>query len=320
MSPLSDILLEVYGRVGTTPAARFRRTVLEIVRCYLPFDSALWGSFTLEPGGARAHSGTLYGLPDQMMVDYQDIKQHDWLNLQSVAAPGTTFNVSAEQIKDTVHPLALSHMRKYGMEHTLCTAFAEPKLNLWTAIALYRGPAGCTYTEEERELKQALVPHVVQAWHLNAIHAVSDRDAHEDLCRTRALVDAHGLVHATEPGLAQLLCREWEGWEGPRLPDSVAEAVATDGAFRGRTVSVHTLGRFDQLTLIEVREAAAVDQLTPRQRAVAEAFATGQTYREIAASLGTSPATIRNHLQAVYEKLGVSSKIELARRLEAIPP
>ena len=40
------------------------------------------------------------------------------------------------------------------------------------------------------------------------------------------------------------------------------------------------------------------------------------THRNIAGSLGTSPATVRSQLQAVYTKLGVGTKIDLARRLD----
>lgn len=42
-------------------------------------------------------------------------------------------------------------------------------------------------------------------------------------------------------------------------------------------------------------------------------FAKGADYRAIAEALHIAPATVRNHLQNIYSKLGVSSKIEMAR-------
>lgn len=59
-------------------------------------------------------------------------------------------------------------------------------------------------------------------------------------------------------------------------------------------------------------KAQALDALSARQRAVAEKFATGMTYREIGNALFIAPTTVRTHLAAIYEKLGVRTKIGLA--------
>ncbi|MEM9960603.1 MAG: GAF domain-containing protein [Pseudomonadota bacterium] len=61
--------------------------------------------------------------------------------------------------------------------------------------------------------------------------------------------------------------------------------------------------------------APAGSDLSNREEEVAAAYAAGQSYKEIARSLGLSPTTVRSHLRAVYGKLRVTSKIELARFL-----
>ena len=58
------------------------------------------------------------------------------------------------------------------------------------------------------------------------------------------------------------------------------------------------------------------DVLSKREKEVATAYASGESYKEIARSLGLSPTTVRTHLRTVYSKLGVTSKIELARFLD----
>ena len=58
----------------------------------------------------------------------------------------------------------------------------------------------------------------------------------------------------------------------------------------------------------------ALTELSERERAVAEKFATGLTYREIGKALFIAPSTVRTHLTSIYQKLGVHSKIDLARR------
>jgi DNA-binding CsgD family transcriptional regulator len=56
--------------------------------------------------------------------------------------------------------------------------------------------------------------------------------------------------------------------------------------------------------------AAAV---TPRQREVAELLASGATSPEVARHLGLALETVRTHVKAIYERLGIASRAELAR-------
>ncbi len=54
--------------------------------------------------------------------------------------------------------------------------------------------------------------------------------------------------------------------------------------------------------------------LTAREREVLESLLRGRRAREIAAELGLSPHTARNHVRAIYAKLGVHSQLELLSR------
>ncbi|MCA1404581.1 adenylate cyclase [Ensifer sp. IC3342] len=54
------------------------------------------------------------------------------------------------------------------------------------------------------------------------------------------------------------------------------------------------------------------EPLSDRERAVAERFAAGLTYREIGDALFIAPSTVRTHLAAIYGKLGIRNKVELA--------
>ena len=48
--------------------------------------------------------------------------------------------------------------------------------------------------------------------------------------------------------------------------------------------------------------------LSPREREILGLIAAGELAPEIAERLGLSPATVRTHLQHLYEKLGVSDR------------
>lgn len=57
-------------------------------------------------------------------------------------------------------------------------------------------------------------------------------------------------------------------------------------------------------------------ELTPRERELATLVASGLRNREIAVRLGISEGTAKLHLYNVYKKLGVSSRVELAIRMQ----
>ena len=68
------------------------------------------------------------------------------------------------------------------------------------------------------------------------------------------------------------------------------------------------------------RSADLLAGLTPQERRVAEAVATGASDRQVAAELFLSPRTVAYHLASVYRKLGLSSRAMLAARLAQARP
>ena len=51
--------------------------------------------------------------------------------------------------------------------------------------------------------------------------------------------------------------------------------------------------------------------LTPRERQIVRAVARGLTNRAIAAELRISQQTVKNQLSTLYQKLGVTSRVQL---------
>ena len=58
--------------------------------------------------------------------------------------------------------------------------------------------------------------------------------------------------------------------------------------------------------------------LTPRESEVAEMAAKGASNQEIAASCGISERTVKAHLSAIFEKLGVVDRLQLALKVHGI--
>ena len=61
------------------------------------------------------------------------------------------------------------------------------------------------------------------------------------------------------------------------------------------------------------RDASTIDQLTPQEIQISRYVAEGMSNKEIAAQLFLSPRTIDSHLRNVFAKLGITSRMQLAR-------
>jgi DNA-binding CsgD family transcriptional regulator len=100
------------------------------------------------------------------------------------------------------------------------------------------------------------------------------------------------------------------------------QLVAT---LQGRTVDDDWL-----VVLREVNDAATVDAtmlafgLTQRESEVLYWVAKGKTNRDIGDILGSSPATVKKHLEHIYEKMGVETRTAAAaaamKRVRALNP
>ena len=61
------------------------------------------------------------------------------------------------------------------------------------------------------------------------------------------------------------------------------------------------------------RDPSTLDELTAQEVHIAQLVAEGRTNRDVAGQLFLSPRTIDFHLRNVYRKLGIASRMELAR-------
>ncbi|MGO9844174.1 MAG: response regulator transcription factor, partial [Candidatus Acidiferrales bacterium] len=62
---------------------------------------------------------------------------------------------------------------------------------------------------------------------------------------------------------------------------------------------------------LKIQHTGGMARLTPRERDVARLVADGMRNQEIADKLNLSEHTVRNYLLRIYDKLGISSRVEL---------
>lgn len=66
------------------------------------------------------------------------------------------------------------------------------------------------------------------------------------------------------------------------------------------------------VTAVAAADTPPVDELSPRELQVAMLVADGRTNREVGSALFLSPKTVEHHLGAIYRKLGLRSRTQLA--------
>jgi len=113
---------------------------------------------------------------------------------------------------------------------------------------------------------------------------------------------ARGYCHAyaTAPMLEQVAAAVIHGglWLGPELMSTMIGAASK------------------QLLAAAEPSSAQLDMLTPRERAVAIEVARGATNKEAARRLDITERTVKAHLSAIFEKLGVRDRLQLVLALK----
>jgi DNA-binding NarL/FixJ family response regulator len=98
-------------------------------------------------------------------------------------------------------------------------------------------------------------------------------------------------------------------------------ALDAAGARRPREEAAQELRRLGHRVARRPRPAgvspgAGLDELTEREREIAELVCDRHTNRQIAGELFLSEKTIETHLRNIFVKLGVGSRVEVARAVE----
>lgn len=96
---------------------------------------------------------------------------------------------------------------------------------------------------------------------------------------------------------------------------TVLQTVAAGGIWMGPTLLARLLRQIDQNL---PRQEAWAEGLTQREREVAERAAIGHSNQAIAEALNITERTVRAHLSAVFQKLGVNDRLMLALKVHGI--
>ena len=317
LGELSRCILEFHEQAHGAGYREQQTMIMDRVRRVVPFDAGMLGGGSIQEGIPVGHDVRLFSQPWEFIESWEKIRHRDPAALEAMQKPGTTLNVDTEGPFLDGYELAREHCRKWKVAHLLCTALVSSSEGLYWVMAVHRADRARPFSESERRFVEALVPHVFASTRRARLGRLR-RTAHVSAAHghSAAIVSREGVVLEAEPGLVELLRTEWPKWSGPFLPAELWGKLAASPRAQVRPGRLVVQGdETEGVHLIHVRRRVASDELTARETEVAEAFSLGDTHRDIAQRLAISPSTVRRHLANIYEKLGISSKVELDRML-----
>jgi DNA-binding CsgD family transcriptional regulator len=141
--------------------------------------------------------------------------------------------------------------------------------------------------------------------------------AEESLAAVAILEALAAPIHAAEARVQAGRALAQSGDRGGAIAqfERAAESFESCGAPRRRDEAERELRRLGR-TVYRRSGASGLESLTARELEIARLVVDRQTNTQIAAALFLSKKTVETHLRNIFGKVGVSSRVELARAVE----
>lgn len=319
---LHAAIADLYGGVFREPFADFKQRSMERLRNVIPFDSGVWASGMTSTN--TVSSLTLVDHDPSLLLSYAlNWQTHDLVRAAAVANPGVAYRyedlMSLAEYRQTAIYREFTSLA--GIEHTLGTVQNDPAADVGELIFLFRKDRAAPFTDEERDLAQLIAPHMVGAWRQRQIahdyEAAMAGASPWPVVGVQAVIDDSGFIHASDDEFGLAIRTTFPDWRGPNIPTSAMGVLTSaDGAVSAGGLDF-SLVRGEQRHILAVARSDREERLTRAETRVAALFADGQTHSQIARRLGVSQSTVRNQIAAIYRKLDIHSKAELARLMPA---
>lgn len=305
---LSALISRVYAASRGGDVIEFQRRALECVEHHLRFDCAWWGRGTFSGGEHRVHCSFPYQFPEDIADRLNFGDRNNVVARRVVQAPGQAHYFSRNDLHSQPSTRALTeHM---GIAQSICICAVDASTGLTSFISVARRRVAPRFSAHDLTLLELIAPHLSMALDVSLTDQLTTQRNPEKVALLAT--DAMGSLRVAEPRSIDLLRLEWPAWTGSLLPAPLVARIAShQPEYLGRHLQVSVRWTGDHVFL-SMRRREQRDLLTRQERAVACAFASGQSYREVAVHLGLAPATVRHHLRSAYVKLGVSDKAAFA--------
>lgn len=143
---------------------------------------------------------------------------------------------------------------------------------------------------------------------LDTLRDLFARGRHVNTVLLTATVDSHDVLEALQLGVRGVVLKD-------AVADELIRAIKTivNGQYwLGGTSVTNLVPVLRRLTADTTADASARFALSARERETTALVVEGLTNRDIAAALGISEDTVKRHITNIFNKTGMSSRLELA--------
>jgi len=316
---LHALTLQWHSAASCVELEAFQAWALTMLKPVIAFEGAIWGLDAQTGDAASADADALpLGSVHLHRIAATAIEGYAAWRHGRVALEGGPGQVARVSIADARwqgerHAAVRAHAQRHGLLHSISVRAVDAAASGPQFLMLSRS-AQPFNAAESRDLA-LLAPHLMLAFATRRRLAVAQSHARRRLTASAALVDLHGGIHDPDANFVEMLRREWSDWPGLRLPSSLQGVALRRAGRPWRFVGEQVTADFSpvhDMFLVTARPRHAHDVLTLRERDIAQHYASGMNYRQIAGALALSPATVRSHLRNVFAKLKINDKAQLA--------
>ncbi|CAG9268616.1 Regulatory LuxR family protein [Paraburkholderia unamae] len=314
MHEFSALLVLLHRAARELPFESFQEHALTLLKRVVPFDAARWGTTRHDERGAKYHAPFLYNDSPESLRDYEAVREHDPVAAWCLTHLDKVSNFELHEVCARNHdPGMLDYVRRYRHMQGLIVASRTGENGLLQVISLYGAYPDKRFDETQRRRLELVFPHLREALNTSLTFQMERIRPHAGgVAWHLAISDAVGDFHFVEPGFRDLLRHEWPTLMHRALPAALVGLINSrvPSRFQGRAV-IALIDVLHDMVFVRARARMPVDYLSPRELEVAKLVVSGLTHKDIAKTLTLSPATVRNHLQAIHDRVGVHNNVEL---------
>ncbi|MEX3980531.1 response regulator transcription factor [Paraburkholderia sp. EG287A] len=312
---LSEFLLLLHRAARELPFEHFQEQALTLLKRLVSFDAARWGTTRHDERGAAFHAPFLFNDSPDSLRDYDVVREHDPVARWCLTHLDTVSNFQLHEVcARNSDPGMLNYVHRYRHMQGLIVMSKAGEHGLHQAISIYGAYADKPFDEAHRRRLELVFPHLREALNTSlAFQMARIRPLAGGAAWHLAICDVVGDFRFVDPGFCDLLRQEWPTLMHRDLPATLVSLFDTRARsrFQGRAV-IAWMDVLHDMVFVRARARMPVDTLSPRELEVAKLAVSGLTHKAIAKILRLSPATVRNHLQAIHDRVGVHNKAELA--------
>jgi len=275
---LNHFLLELHAGCRRRPVEQFKDWALDLAQSVVPFGYANWANAVLVNGVTFTFNACARGVDTEFNQRLNENAHLDERLNEAYARWGETILRDTQDPSDVPPDFRRLVLDPAGVRFAALTMFMESSTCVIDGIVLMRGPSAQQFSEKERLLVEAFVPHLHQTRMANQIERGCDvLDDSQSAVYHTIVSNNDGLVIAAEETATMMLLQEWPDWKGGSLPQPIIQKIAAANITsspkrlnRGRLVAWLHPGK--KQTLVRLRAPNVVHTLGERQLMVAERY------------------------------------------------